>query len=705
VKTERVKKTIERTNQSAGARILHDSGVESIIVTDYQGNIEICSPAAASLFGYDSGALLGRKIGAVIEDRGRAVAVAPAPEFTGVGLRKNGDAFGLDAAVIEISSVGSPMYVWSLRDKASTTIRKDRFDALWRLSIRSDLDPRAQMIAVMEEGRRTLGLDFAALGHTEDTFFVLDAALPEDPEREPGTRVALRATFSGTVAAAKGTIQLRGETNGRGASIGTEFASGGKEYILTFGANAPRANDFSVDDVLYVELLAACVARLASQGERATALTKIAFEDDLTGLPNRAFCVARLKERFAASAHRTDRFGLFLAGLDGLKRVNDLGRSVGDALLVEAAGRLRDAAPGADLIARLDGDQFFILATESSTADSERQAKGISDALARPFDVEGHQISVTACVGVALFPGDADDCETFEANAREALVRAKKAGPGTICFFSAEISANLEARRELHEALRGAVDRKEFVLQYQPLAALSSGSIIGAEGLIRWNHPRRGLVMPNDFIAAAEESGLMIPIGAWVMREACRQCRIWEDEGLDLRVTLNVSAKHFQSPLFVRQLAAAIAQAGVSPGKIGIEITEAVAMQHPGTVQIVLGELRRLGVRIALDDFGTGYSSLAYLKSLPVDIIKIDRSFVGGIPTDNDDASIVRAIIAFALCTGREVHAEGVESLEQARWLQAEGCDSAQGYLFGKAIAASSFAEFVRTYNAERAKA
>ena len=699
-----MKKTIERTDQSAGARILHDSGVESFIVTDLQGNIVICSPAAASLFGYDVAALIGRKIGAVVEDRGRAVAVAPAAGFIGVGLRKNGDAFGLDAAVVEINGGGPPMYLWSLRDKASTTIRKDRFDALWRLSVRSDLDPRAQIAAVMDEGRRELGLDFAALGHIEDTFFVLDSALPEDKEREPGTRVALRATFSGTVAAAQGTVQLRGEPNGRGASIGTTFASGGKEYILTFGANAPRAGDFSVDDVLYVELLAACVARLATQGERATALTKIAFEDGLTGLPNRAFCIARLKERFAASAHRTDRFGLFLAGLDGLKRVNDINRSVGDAVLVEAASRLREVAPGADLIARMDGDQFCVLATGSTTADYERQAKAIADALGAPFDVEGHQISITACVGVALYPGDADDPEVFEANAREALARAKKAGPGTICFFSAEISASLEARRVLHEALRGALDRQEFVLQYQPLADLSTGSIIGAEGLIRWNHPKRGLVMPNDFIAAAEESGLMIPIGAWVMREACRQCRIWEDEGLDLRVTLNVSAKHFQSPLFVRQIAAAIAQAGVSAAKIGIEITEAVAMQHPGTVQIVLGELRKLGVRIALDDFGTGYSSLAYLKSLPVDIIKIDRSFVGGIPTDNDDASIVRAIIAFALCTGREVHAEGVESLEQARWLQAEGCDTAQGYLFGKAITASGFAGFVKQYNAERAK-
>ncbi len=684
--------------------MLHDSGGESLVVADEEGIITVCTPAAAALFGYDRTALIGRKIGAIVEDRGRAATPSPAEGFEGVGIRKNGEAFQLDAAIVELSSAGEPLFVWSMRDRDSAALRKDRFDALWRLSIRSDLDALAQTKAVLDEGRRSLGLDFAALGHVDDQFFVVDAALPEDADRGPGTRIALRATFSGVVAAEQGTVQTRGEKNGRGASIGTAFTVDGKQYIVTFGAAAPHACDFAAEDALYVELLAAWLARLAAQGERSTALTKIAFEDELTGLPNRAFCVARLKERFVTAAHRDDRFAMFLAGLDGLKRVNDLGRHIGDGVLVEAAKRLRHAAPDADLIARLDGDQFCVLASGLSSAESDRQAKAIVDALAMPFEMDGHQITLSAGVGVATYPGDANDCETFEADARAALLRAKKAGPGSICFFSAEISASLDARRALHEALRGALDRKEFVLEYQPLADLVSGSITGAEGLLRWNHPERGLVMPNDFVAAAEESGLMIPIGAWVMREACKQCRAWADEGLDLRVTLNVSAKHFQSPLFTRQMAAAISQAGVSAAKIGIEITEAVAMQYPGTVQIVLAELRKLGVRIALDDFGTGYSSLAYLKSLPVDIIKIDRSFINGVPTDNDNSSIVRAIIAFALCTGRHVHAEGVESLEQARWLQAEGCDTAQGYLFGKPIAASDFSKFVRQYNAQGPK-
>jgi EAL domain-containing protein (putative c-di-GMP-specific phosphodiesterase class I) len=254
----------------------------------------------------------------------------------------------------------------------------------------------------------------------------------------------------------------------------------------------------------------------------------------------------------------------------------------------------------------------------------------------------------------------------------------------------------------LREALRVALDRQEFELHYQPLADLGSGSIIGAEGLIRWNHPERGVVMPGDFIALAEETGLMIPIGNWVVREACKQCRRWADAGTPMRVAVNVSARQFQAPAFARQIGAAIAQAGADPKLLEIEITESIAMQHPGTVQLVLTDLRQLGVRVALDDFGSGYSSFAYLKSLPVDIIKIDRSFVARVPSDNDDSAIVRAIIAFGLCTGRDVHAEGVESVEQANWLQAEGCDTAQGYLFGKAMPANQFIAFAAEYNAEK---
>jgi len=698
-----MKQSTQKIVPQAAVHPLVEATGAGVIVTDAGGNITHCSGAAASLFGFDSGALDGRKIGAIIEDRGRPAQAAPTADFEGVGLRRNGDPFNLDVGVLELRSDGPSSYLWVVRDKAGASVRKDRLDALWRLIVGADLNLDAQGKAVLEEGKRSLGMDYAALGHVDGTHLVVDFASPDEPERGRGARIPLRSTFSALVLEAKTIFRFRGDAKGRGAGIGTTFKVGAAQYVLTFTAKASQSHDFPEEDSVYVEMLGAYFARLLAQSAQSTEIKKIAFEDELTGLPNHAFCQAQLNERFAATARRTEKFMLLLTGFDGFKRVNDLGRNVGDGVLAEAARRLRDAAPSADVIARFDGDQFCVLASDTtSAADAEQLAKSIRDMLSMSYAIDGHDVAVTASVGIVVFPGDGANAESFEANARVALDRAKQQGPGSLCFFSSEFTASLEQRRVLREALRVALDRQEFTLHYQPLADLASGRIIGAEGLIRWNHPERGVVMPGDFIALAEETGLMIPIGNWVVREACKQCRRWADAGMPMRVALNVSARQFQAPSFARQIAAAIAQAGADPKLLEIEITEAIAMQHPGTVQLVLTDLRTLGVRIALDDFGTGYSSFAYLKSLPVDIIKVDRSFVARVPTDNDDSAIVRAIIAFGLCTGRDVHAEGVESVEQALWLQAEGCDTAQGYLFGKAMPADEFAGYVQQYNTEK---
>jgi diguanylate cyclase (GGDEF)-like protein len=699
-----MKQSTARTVPLAMVNPLVEATGAGVIVTDSSGNITHCSTAAAALFGFDSGALDGRKIGAIIEDRGRPAPAAPTTDFEGVGLRRSGDPFNLDVGVLELrSTTGPSSYLWVVRDKAGASVRKDRLDALWRLIVGADLNLDAQGKAVLEEGKRSLGMDYAALGHVDGVQLIVDFSSPDEPERGRGARIPLRSTFSSLVLEAKSVLCFRGDGKGRGAGIGTTFKAGTTQYVLTFTAKTAQARDFPEEDSVYVEMLGAYFARLLAQSAQSTEIKKIAFEDELTGLPNRAFCQARLKERFAATARRTEKFTLLLAGFDGFKRVNDLGRNVGDGVLAEAARRLRDAAPSADVVARFDGDQFCVLVSDAtSAADAEQLAKTVREMLSMSYSIDGHDIAVTASVGIVVFPGDAANAESFEANARVALDRAKQIGPGSLAFFSSEFTASLEQRRVLREALRVALDRQEFELHYQPLADLGSGSIIGAEGLIRWNHPERGVVMPGDFIALAEETGLMIPIGNWVVREACKQCRRWADAGTPMRVAVNVSARQFQAPSFARQIAAAIAQAGADPKLLEIEITESIAMQHPGTVQLVLTDLRKLGVRVALDDFGSGYSSFAYLKSLPVDIIKIDRSFVARVPSDNDDSAIVRAIIAFGLCTGRDVHAEGVESVEQARWLQAEGCDTAQGYLFGKAMPADQFIAFAHEYNAEK---
>ncbi|HEY5093916.1 MAG TPA: sensor domain-containing phosphodiesterase [Candidatus Eremiobacteraceae bacterium] len=683
---------------------LVDATGAGVISTDASGNITYCSGAAAALFGFDSGALEGRKIGAIIEDRGRPAPAAPTADFDGIGLRRNGDPFNLDIGVLELRTSGPSSYLWVVRDKAGASVRKDRLDALWRLIVGADLNLDAQGKAVLDEGKRSLAMDFAALGHIEGAQLVVDFASPDEPERGRGARIPLRSTFSALVLEAKGLLGSRGdEAKGRGAGIGTTFKAGELQYVLMFTAKAPRSVDFPEEDNVYVEMLGAYFARLLAQSAQSTQIKRIAFEDELTGLPNHAFCQARLQERFAATARRTEKFTLFLTGFDAFKRVNDIGRDVGDGVLAEAARRLSDAAPSADVIARFDGDQFCVLVSDAMTStEAEQLARTLIEMLSMAYSINGHDVAVTTSVGIVVFPGDAANAETFESNARVALQRAKQQSPGSLCFFSSEFTESLEQRRVLREALRVALDNHEFALYYQPLADLETGAVIGAEGLLRWTRPGHGIVLPGEFLSLAEESGLMIPIGNWVVREACKQCRRWADAGTPLRVAFNVSARQFQSPSFARQVGAAMAQAGADPKLLEIEITEAIAIQHPGSVQLILTDLRHLGVRVALDDFGTGYSSFAYLKSLPVDIIKIDQMFVSRVPIDNDDSAIVRAIIAFGLCTGRDVHAEGVESVEQANWLRAEGCDTAQGFLFGKAMPVDEFTAFVQEYNTEK---
>jgi diguanylate cyclase (GGDEF)-like protein/PAS domain S-box-containing protein len=426
------------------------------------------------------------------------------------------------------------------------------------------------------------------------------------------------------------------------------------------------------------------------------------LEDPLTLLPNRRFCVQRVRERLEHASINQGGFALFVVALDGIDDLNRrAGRAAGDAALVEAASRLRQAVPSADLIGRFGGAEFCVVASDmAAPTELETLARSIVDALAFPIEAGGESFQATPNVGIALAPADATSADGMFDAALTALDRAKH-DVATVCFYGAEITNRLEQRRELQDALRMALETDQFTLDFLPLIDLGTGEVAGAEALLRWVHPKRGPIAPLDFIPLAEESGLMIPIGTWVIREALRCARRWNEGSRKLRVAVNVTARHLNTPGFIRQLSASIAASGCRPDWLELELTESIAMANAATVQLILAEIRAAGVRTALDDFGTGYSSMAYLKSIPVDVIKIDRSFVDGIPHDNSDSSIVRAIVAFALCTGREVRAEGVTSIEQARWLHAEGCDAAQGFFFSKPIPAADFDAWLAAYEAE----
>ena len=438
----------------------------------------------------------------------------------------------------------------------------------------------------------------------------------------------------------------------------------------------------------------------AGIADREKRITQLAFNDSLTGLPNRAFFLQHLELELKQVGRRDGSLALLCVDLDNFKSVNDsLGHPVGDALLRAVALRLGANAREA-LVARLGGDEFTVILTQPKGQETaEAVAVRLIAALADPFEVAGHDLSVGASVGIAFAPGDAADADNLLKHADLALYQAKAEGGGTYRFFEAEMNARAQARHRLETDLRRAIGAGEFELYFQPLFDLESNRIGSFEALIRWNHPSRGLVAPDDFIPLAEETGLIVPIGAWVIQEACRQAMKWPE---DVRIAVNVSSVQFRRSGLNNLIVQALAASGLDPHRLEVEITESVFLESSETLISTLHSLRGLGIRIALDDFGTGYSSLSYLQSFPFDKIKIDRSFIQQLLTRAGSTAIVRAITDLARALGMETTAEGVETSEQLDELREQGCSSVQGYLFSKPVDASGVLAALAAANPER---
>ena len=408
-----------------------------------------------------------------------------------------------------------------------------------------------------------------------------------------------------------------------------------------------------------------------------------ARHDPLTELPNRLLFRERLHDALAASQRSNGPFAVLWVDLDRFKAVNDaLGHAVGDGLLVSVAERIRSVLRQGDVVARLGGDEFAILqlASEQPLAAS-RLAERLIAELSRPFEVQEHDLHVGASVGVAVWPSDGTDADGLLKNADLALYRAKADGRGVFRFFEPGMDAQVKARRTLELELRNALAAEEFVLHYQPLADARERRIVAFEALVRWQHPTRGLLAPDTFIHIAEETRLILPLGEWVLREACRQAARWPGE---VAVAVNVSAAQFASAGLVRSVREALDASGLRPGRLQLEITESVLMGDPELAVRSFRELRELGVRIALDDFGTGYSSLSYLRLFPFDKMKIDRSFVRELTTNADSLAFIRTIVSLGSSLGLRVCVEGVETEEQYEIVRALGCAEVQGYLIGR---------------------
>jgi diguanylate cyclase (GGDEF)-like protein/PAS domain S-box-containing protein len=416
--------------------------------------------------------------------------------------------------------------------------------------------------------------------------------------------------------------------------------------------------------------------------------------DALTGLANRTLLNARLHRAIEEAQRAGGQIAVAFIDLDQFKFINDtFGHELGDRLLQTMADRLRASVRGSDLVARQGGDEFVLLLTGYRAGDLAGLIQRVHAAVAQPWKAGGRDFHVSSSIGVSVYPADGDNADVLLRNADAAMYKAKENGRNGFQFFTAELNHVLVERLNTEHLLRTALARKQFLLHYQPRIDVGTGRVVGAEALLRWRLPNQGLVSPARFIAVAEDTGLIVPIGRWVMHTACQQARAWLDEGLPpVIVSVNVSPRQFREGDIVGMIAEALAASGLPPGQLQIELTEGLAMHGAEKYVDMLERIKSLGVLIAVDDFGTGYSSLSYLKRFPIDQLKVDRSFVTDLATDPDDAVIVQAIIALGHKLELRVVAEGVETVQQRDFLSQAGCDEMQGYLFGAPMIATDLA-------------
>jgi diguanylate cyclase (GGDEF)-like protein len=474
----------------------------------------------------------------------------------------------------------------------------------------------------------------------------------------------------------------------------------GSEFIVNLQAEA------IFDDQLKALTIVGTAQDISERKRSEREIHRLAYYDSLTGLPNRVLFKDRVTHAIAHAHRYQYHLALLFLDLDRFKIINDtLGHNIGDLLLKNVADRLSESVRHSDSIgrtadspqthelARLGGDEFTVLLTNlRDVQDSSKVARRILEALARPFSLGGHEIFVTVSIGIAIFPADGDSVDVLLKNSDTAMYHAKEQGRDNFQYYSNAMNAEANERLLLEGEVRHATEREEFIVYYQPQVDLRSGRIVGAEALLRWQHPQRGLLTPAEFLQAASDTGMIRTIDEWVLRTACRQNRVWHQRGLAVpSVSINVSNSLFHGTTLVKAVEDMFAETGLAPDRLELELTESVAMRNVDTSITLLQQLKTMGVQLAIDDFGTGYSSLSYLQRLPVNRVKIDQSFVRELLSRVQPVPIVRAIIAMAHSLQLEVLAEGVEDERQRSILLAEGCDQAQGYLFGRPMPAAEF--------------
>ena len=479
------------------------------------------------------------------------------------------------------------------------------------------------------------------------------------------------------------------------------------QAIGVFVVSCAERNSFTPEFIELLQRLAANVSfalenfsRAEEKAQAEERIEYLATHDSLTDLPNRTLFNQLLSSSIKTAERYQRQCAVLFIDLDRFKIINDsLGHEAGDRFLVETANRLRRVVRASDIVARLGGDEFMVLLDHVSEGyQAADVARDLLSSLCKPIELHGHECRVTASIGVAMFPDDGMDEQTLVRHADIAMYLAKTEGRNEVRFFSKEIRAQSIDRLMIETGLRRALDRDEFTLHYQPKLDVATGQIAGVEALLRWNHPELGLLPPMHFIPISEETGLIVPIGCWVLKTACAQNMIWQREGLlPMSMAVNVSPRQFSDENLLRDIDEALTASGMDPKFLQIEITESMVMLNVGRSMRVLDAIQSRGVRLAIDDFGTGYSSMSMLKRFPIDTIKIDRTFVRELPQNAEDKAITQAIISMGKALGLTIVAEGVETIEQDEFLRAHACDEIQGHLFSKPVTADKIAEFLRS--------
>ena len=480
------------------------------------------------------------------------------------------------------------------------------------------------------------------------------------------------------------------------------------EKLMAFGACAPFEKEFLKQDgtpipvlfgaALHEEEIACFVVDLSQNRQAKEQLNHLAYHDALTDLPNQVLFKDRLKQAIALSRRSDQMQAVLLLNVDRFKTINDsLGYTAGDRLLQSVAQRLSSCVRESDTVARFGGDEFAVLLTQIPRAqDAANVASAIKGALDQAFLFEDQEIFVSSSIGISLYPHDGRDTAALLKNAGAALDRAKSLGGNVYQFYTAGGTTRALKQLVLENNLRPGLERAEFFVQYQPQVDIRGFHLVGMEALVRWQHPSLGLLYPSEFVPLAEESGLIISLGDWVLRTACAQNKAWQDAGLmPMRLSVNFSARQFQQPTFIADVAHILQETNLDPRWLELELTESSIMKDPEAAIEKLHELKLMGIKVAIDDFGTGYSSLNYLKRFPIDTLKIDKTFVSDVCKDPHDTAIVRAIINLGHALDLTVIAEGVETKEQLQYLSALECDVVQGFLFSKALPASVFEELL----------